>query len=125
MQYLSGTVRHKVEHDQIPFLGKIVISSKNLSERRGDRENGPALTQDGSCTPLLARNHRWVIVQVLLKGPNFRYSVHLSGIITDLYFRKYPHSERNGNQHLLNIYYVSNILDTLCILSHFILVTAM
>lgn len=92
--------RHRTELDKIPFLGKTLIPSRDLSEvgeRKEDGENGPVLTEAGCCIPLLAEATGGDCMGSA-KSPNFRYSVHLSGIITDLYFRKFPTVKAMGTK---------------------------
>ena len=92
---------------------KIVISPKNLSESWwGERRQGERLSSDAGRVlhPIAGGSYRWETAQVLPKSPSFRHSVLLSGITADLCFRKDPYSKRNGNQHLLSIYYVPNII---------------
>lgn len=49
--------RQGIELDKIPFLGKTVIPSRDLSdvgERKEDGENGPILIEAGCCILLMA-----------------------------------------------------------------------
>lgn len=103
--------RRRVEHDKIPLPEKTIISSKDLSESGWEEKRQgewPRIGAPSHCQPETIEMRDGT---GSAEEPQFQLSVLLSGIITDLCFRKYPHSKRNENQHLWSVYY-ANLLDT-------------